>query len=52
MRPWSRSGPALLWLAAALVGCDGNPPSHSGSPPTVAVNPNMPQVTLEVPGMT
>jgi hypothetical protein len=42
MRALSRTGPALL-LGVALIGCDG------GDPP---INPNLPQVTLEVQGMT
>jgi hypothetical protein len=46
MRALSRTGPALL-LGVALIGCDGG----VGAPDT-PVNPNLPQVTLEVPGMT
>jgi hypothetical protein len=45
MRVLSRSGPALL-LGVALLGCD------SGSSDSAPINPNLPQVTLEVPGMT
>jgi hypothetical protein len=43
MRALSRTGPALL-LGVALIGCDGG----TDAP----INPNLPQVTLEVPGMT
>ena len=46
MRVLSRTGPVLL--AAVLIGCNGDP----GSSDTAPVNPNLPQVTLEVPGMT
>jgi hypothetical protein len=45
MRVLSRTGPALL-LGIALLGCDG------GASDTTPINPNLPQVTLEVPGMT
>ncbi|HZY84372.1 MAG TPA: hypothetical protein VFE78_06050 [Gemmataceae bacterium] len=46
MRVLSRTGPALL-LGVALIGCDG-----AGAPDGAPINPNLPQVTLEVPGMT
>jgi hypothetical protein len=46
MRALSRAGPALL-LLGALAGCNGDPAS-----PDTPINPNLPQVTLEVPGMT
>ena len=46
MRVLSRTGPLLL-LGAVLIGCDGG-----ATPDTTPINPNLPQVTVEVPGMT
>jgi hypothetical protein len=46
MRTFIRSGPVLLILVGALVGCS----QSSGPPATEAVGPG--EVVLELPGMT